>query len=87
MTKLSLSRLDSTIDFDWPKEKPFPTDGLGKPLDVRLDLPSGDYRAEWLEPSSGKIPAVEKFQHAGGEKVLVVPAFSEDMALKLTRRR
>ena len=87
MTKLSLSRLDSTIDFDWPKEKPFPTDGLGKPLDVRLDLPSGDYRAEWLEPSSGKIPAVEKFQHAGGEKVLVAPAFSEDMALKLTRRR
>ncbi len=87
MTKLSLSRHDSTVDFDWRKVTPFPTERLGKPIDVRLDLPSGNYRAEWLEPRSGNIPAAERFQHTGGEKVLVAPGFSEDIVLKLTRRR
>jgi hypothetical protein len=52
---------------------------------LRLALPAGAYRAEWVEPASGKVVKEETFNHDGPERRLVAPAFAEDVALRLRR--
>jgi hypothetical protein len=52
---------------------------------LRLALPAGSYRAEWVAPASGKVTKDETFAHGGGGRRLVAPAFGEDVALRVTR--
>jgi hypothetical protein len=59
-------------------------DGLG--AELTLDLPEGDYRAEWLNPRSGKVEKTEDLHHRGGERSLTSPPYTEDMALRIRRR-
>jgi hypothetical protein len=54
---------------------------------LQVELPAGRYRAEWIDPLSGKVATVENFKHAGGVRTLAVPALSEDMALRIKRSR
>ncbi len=56
-----------------------------KGFSLVLDLPAGDYGAEWLHPATGqKFPT--SFKHTGGEKVVTAPAGLTEAALKLTRK-
>jgi len=55
------------------------------PAELAIDLPPGSYRAEWIDTRSGKSKHSETLQHAAGAAKLVSPAFSEDVALRLTR--
>jgi hypothetical protein len=48
-----------------------------------LDLPAGRYQAEWWDTKSGQVSAGGEFSHAGGDKVLQTPSFTEDVALRL----
>jgi hypothetical protein len=57
----------------------------GGPIDLTLDLPSGDYSTEWVNVVSGKIEQREMFTHRGGEKVLLSPVFQNGIALRLKR--
>jgi hypothetical protein len=52
---------------------------------LRLALPTGSYRAEWIDPATGKVVKEEAFDHAEGERRLAAPAFAEDMALRVRR--
>jgi hypothetical protein len=52
---------------------------------LRLALPAGSYGAEWIDPLSGKVVKDESFTQDGGERKLVAPAFTEDVALRLRR--
>jgi len=52
---------------------------------LELDLPVGPYRAEWIDPLSGRKLKQERFEHAGGTKAIDAPAFSEDVALRVRR--
>ncbi len=87
MKNLLLARNDPAIDFDWSKQSPFPKPRQATPAELKLALPAGDYQAEWIEPKTGTASASENFQHTGGEKILSSPAFTEDVALKLTNRK
>jgi hypothetical protein len=58
----------------------------GVAAELTLELPAGAYRAEWLNPRTGAVDRAEAFQHGGGERALVSPAYAEDIALRLTRR-
>ena len=51
--------------------------------ELMLDLPAGSYRAEWLNPITGRTDKAETFRHEGGEKKVVWPSFAEDMALRV----
>lgn len=53
---------------------------------LEIDLPAGRYRAEWLDPTSGKIVASETLPHDGGVRKLAPPPFSQDIAMRLRRR-
>ncbi len=51
--------------------------------DLKLDLPAGKYRARWVDTKSGADAKVEMLDHAGGERSLTAPAYTDDIALDL----
>ena len=52
---------------------------------LTLDLPAGNYRAEWLSPGSGETLNGESFAHSGGPRKLAAPKFAPDVALRVVR--
>ena len=55
-------------------------------IDLVLDLPAGNYLAEWVSTKTGKVDSSEQFAHPGGEKQLDSPEYSQDIALRVMRR-
>jgi hypothetical protein len=55
--------------------------------EVKLELPAGSYRAEWVNTKTGDIDKRESFRHAGGEKILSSPQYRQDIALRLVRAK
>jgi len=86
LTSLAFTRNDAAIEFDWSRMNPLPTNALQQPVSLQLDLPAGDFRAEWIDPRSGRRLRRESFRHAGGERTVAVPEFAEDIALQLRQR-
>ena len=52
-----------------------------------LALPPGNYRAEWVNTKTGQVDRSETFQHAGADKKLSSPRFSDDIALRVTSEK
>jgi hypothetical protein len=48
-----------------------------------VELPAGDYRAEWLNVMDGAIAGSERFNHAGGTKSLKAPKYEADIVLRI----
>jgi PA14 domain len=78
-----LKRVDASLDFRWGTGSPLPPEKRPADWKLTLDLPKGSYRAEWLDPITGKILDGEAIDHAGGARGLTVPSFDEDLALKV----
>jgi hypothetical protein len=57
----------------------------GSTVTLALELPKGSYRAEWVETRSGEVARQEPFEHEGGVRELASPAYSEDVALRVTK--
>ena len=53
---------------------------------LTLNLPKGSYKATWTNTKSGKVIQTTKVSHSGGEVQLNAPAFSDDVAVKITAR-
>ena len=51
-----------------------------------LELPEGNYRAEWVDPLSGKVARRETVKSKQGLVTLSSPPCREDIALKLVRK-
>ncbi len=54
------------------------------PVHLILDLPARRYTAEWIDTKNGGVDGQTAFDHPGGDAALKSPAFSEDIALKIT---
>jgi len=57
----------------------------GPQANLQLDLPQGNYSAEWLNPVTGKIEKKEALNHNGGTVTLVSPTYNPDIALRITK--
>lgn len=57
------------------------------PGEITLDLPGGKYRAEWINPVTGRTDKQDEFDHRGGDKLMTSPTFEQDIALRLTARK
>jgi len=57
----------------------------GTRAELLLELPAGNYRAEWVSTKTGKVEKAEGFAHAKGNRKLVSPPYSEDIALRIKR--
>ncbi|MBC8868497.1 MAG: hypothetical protein H8E44_03725 [Planctomycetes bacterium] len=53
---------------------------------LTLDLPAGDYEAEWVNTKTGQGEKREAFSHRGGDTKLTSPMFSADIALRVVSR-
>lgn len=58
--------------------------GVGTPAGLRMTLPQGSYRAEWVGTLTGDLEDAQAFEHPGGVKTLLPPAFADDVALRVT---
>jgi hypothetical protein len=57
----------------------------GTQAELELKLPANSYQANWINPKSGRVDKAETFRHAGGRRTLASPAYSEDIALSVSR--
>ncbi|MHC4331116.1 MAG: cellulase family glycosylhydrolase, partial [Planctomycetota bacterium] len=55
----------------------------GSKAKLELELPRGNYRAEWLNTKTGKIDKKQTFEHTGGNKTLPSPLYNDDIALRI----
>ncbi len=62
-------------------EKPAPREAV-----VSLAVPEGNYRAEWINPMTGKVGKRETAKSVKGTVVLTSPLHQEDIALKLMKK-
>ena len=53
---------------------------------VNIQLPQGEYFAEWVDTKTGRIAARRVFTHAKGDYQLHSPSFDNDIALRIRRR-
>jgi hypothetical protein len=56
----------------------------GRAVAVRLALPAGRFKVEWINPRTGETEKSQQLKHPGGEATLESPPFSQDAALRLT---
>ena len=55
----------------------------GTVTQLTVELPRGNYRAEWLNVLDGSVARTEQFEHAGGNKPLAAPRYQDDIALRI----
>lgn len=55
-------------------------DGLAE---LSLDLPAGQYGAEWVDTKTGQVGRAVPFEHDGGTYRLNTPKYSDDIALRI----
>jgi hypothetical protein len=56
-----------------------------EPVTLRLKVPEGRYRAEWVGPRSGSVLKYDEVEHVGGELALASPPPEAGIALRLRR--
>ncbi len=57
----------------------------GKKLELSLDLPAGQYQANWLNPRNGKVDKSQPLESRGGRVEIASPDYEEDVALGIRR--
>lgn len=55
----------------------------GNEVKLILELPKGNYRAEWVNTKTGKVDKIEKFQHNNCNRTLTSPKYVDDIALRI----
>ena len=58
----------------------------GSQATLRLELPAGSSRAEWVDTKTGAVAKTDSFDHTGGERALASPAYEADIALGIRAR-
>jgi Cellulase (glycosyl hydrolase family 5) len=56
------------------------------PTSLQIDLPSGTWQAEWVDPMNGSV-AKSQSVDGGGVRMLDVPPYDVDIALRVKRQR
>jgi lysophospholipase L1-like esterase len=57
----------------------------GSQANLVLNLPANSYRAEWVNTKTGAVDKAEDVTHAGGNRTLVSPSYSQDIALRIRK--
>src|SRR5262249_15075130 len=58
----------------------------GTQAEVVLELPAGQYEAEWIDTKTARAERTETFRHGGGTRALASPAYSHDIAFRIVRQ-
>ena len=55
--------------------------------ELALELPAGEYNAEWLNTKTGQVERAESFKHDGGSHWVPMPHYTDDLALRIRPSR
>jgi len=55
------------------------------PTELKIELPSGTWQIEWLNPADGAVSKSAPLSHPGGPCSLASPSFKESLALRIAR--
>ena len=55
----------------------------GVQAELTLALPLGRYKVDWLNTKTGRVEKSESFRHGGGNRMIVSPTYSDDIALRV----
>ena len=58
----------------------------GAQAEFTLELPAGEYKAEWVNTKTGALERADMLRHQSGERQFSSPAYVEDIALRVQRR-
>jgi hypothetical protein len=84
LRQLATTRIDEKIDFPWGDAPPaFAPRVATSAVSLTVDLPAGEYSAEWVDTKTGAVAKREKFKHKGGARSLAAPEFKDDVALRI----
>ncbi len=87
LSDVQLSRNDAEINFSWGTKGPLNVErDPNTPTNLQLELPAGNYAAEWIDPLSGTVAKKENFKHKGGVQTLSSPNYKDDIALRIRVR-
>jgi hypothetical protein len=81
-----LTRTDAKMEFDWAQRGPFPLESRTRSFRVLIDVASGSYTADWINPKTGFVDKSQNFSHSGGVRSLDAPLFIDDVALRIKRQ-
>jgi len=59
----------------------------GERVELKLDLPAGAYRAEWVNTLTGAVDKAERLDHAGGARMIESPPYKGEIALRIVREK
>ncbi len=79
-------RRDAQVNFAWGTVSPFPAPPAESGGLLRVALADGPWQADWMDPVTGRWIARQTVQASSGQAQLVLPAFDQEMALRITRR-
>ncbi|MCX5644821.1 MAG: cellulase family glycosylhydrolase [Phycisphaerae bacterium] len=51
--------------------------------ELALELPAGEYQAEWVSTKTGQVEKTDSFKHDGGSYTLQLPRYADDIALRV----
>lgn len=77
------TRADKTVDFSWNMQSPFSVPPRPSNTELQIELPAGNYKAEWIDTAQGSVASAETFNHNGGARTLKAPRYTDDIALKI----
>jgi hypothetical protein len=80
-----LTRTDAGVNYNWGTGFSLYARPQSAATTLQIELPAGSYRAEWIDPVSGKITKAENFKHTGGARGIIAPAYTDDIALRISR--
>jgi len=67
-------------------EQPVSEDIYLNDYKVPVDLPSGNYSCEWIDPSTGQQTGLILNRHKGGEHLFIPPSLKEDLVLLIKKQ-
>jgi hypothetical protein len=53
---------------------------------LEMELSANDYKAEWVNTKTGRVEQADVFTHTGGNRSMISPRYSEDIALRVIRQ-
>ena len=57
----------------------------GKQVNLELNLPTGNYLLEWMNPLTGKKGKKISLNHPGGKTRIESPEYKEDFGLRIVK--
>jgi hypothetical protein len=79
------TRTDSQVNFAWGTASPFPIKAGDGAVALQVELPAGNWQAEWLDTRTGKSSGDIRVS-GPGVVTLGAPAFTDDIALRIVKR-